>query len=133
MADQHSQTDRSDEQPEAEIIEFPAPTGASLPNDQVHGDMQRDTQRRLRDVIGEVLRDERTRQERTLADVAEDAAVSLAYLSEIERGTKDVSSDLLDAVVGSLGLELAEVLERSARRLRVGSQRSGPSVRLLAA
>jgi hypothetical protein len=129
MADQYSQTGGPDEQPEAEIIAFPAPTGASVPDDQVHGD----TQRRLRDVIGEVLRDERTRQERTLAEVADDAAVSLAYLSEIERGTKDVSSDLLDAVVRSLGLDLADVLERSARRLRVGSQRSGPSMRLLAA
>lgn len=133
MADQHSRTDGPDEQTGAEIIAFPPPAEASVPDHHVHDDTHRATQRRLRDVIGEVLRDERTRQERTLAEVAEAAAVSLAYLSEIERGTKDVSSDLLDAVVRSLGLDLAEVLERSARRLRVGSQRSGPSVHLLAA
>lgn len=129
MADQHSQTGGFDDQLDAEVIAFPAPAEASRCPDEA----PRADQRRLRDVLGEVLRDERIRQERTLAEVADDAAVSLAYLSEIERGTKDVSSDLLDAVVRSLGLDLADVLERSARRLRVGSQRSGPSLRLLAA
>jgi hypothetical protein len=87
---------------------------------------------RLRDVVGEVLRDERHRQGRTLADVAEAAAVSLQYLSEVERGTKDVSSDLLDAVHTALGLDLATVLERANTRLVVGSQRGGV-LRMLAA
>lgn len=72
---------------------------------------------RLRHVIGDVLREERLRQGRTLADVADEAAVSLPYLSEIERGTKDVSSDVLHVVHAALGLELREVLERSSRRL----------------
>jgi hypothetical protein len=80
---------------------------------------------KLRDVVGEVLRDERHRQGRTLADVAEAAAVSLQYLSEVERGTKEVSSDLLDAVHTALGLDLATVLERATRRLAVGAQRGG--------
>ena len=91
----------------------------------------RDRQAGLRDVIGEVLRDERHRQERTLADVAEAAAVSLQYLSEVERGRKDVSSELLGAMHEALGLELSEVLERATRRLRVRSQGSG--LRMLAA
>ena len=86
----------------------------------------------FRELVGEVLREERQRQGRTLADVAEDAAVSLQYLSEVERGRKDVSSDLLGAMHDALGLDLAEVLERAARRLHVRSQRgSGP--RMLAA
>lgn len=72
---------------------------------------------KLRDVIGEVLREERHEQGRTLADVAEAAAVSLPYLSEIERGTKEVSSDLLEAVHTALGLDLGEVLERANQRL----------------
>lgn len=76
---------------------------------------------KLRDVVGEVLRDERQRQGRTLADVAEAAAVSLQYLSEVERGTKEVSSDLLDAVHTALGLDLGTVLERANRRLAAGS------------
>jgi len=72
----------------------------------------------LRDVLGDVLREERQRQERTLADVAADAAVSLPYLSEVERGRKEVSSDLLDAIGTALELPLIEILERAAERLR---------------
>jgi len=85
----------------------------------------------LRELVGEVLRDERHRQARTLADVAEAAAVSLPYLSEVERGRKEVSSDVLTAIHEALGLELVDVLERASRRLRPGSQGGGP--RMLAA
>lgn len=87
---------------------------------------------RLRELIGDVLREERHRQERTLAEVAEEAAVSLQYLSEVERGQKDVSSDLLHAMHDALGLDLAEVLERAGRRLHVRSQRTD-GLRMLAA
>lgn len=76
---------------------------------------------KLRDVLGEVLREERRRQERTLADVAQEAAVSLPYLSEVERGHKEVSSDLLDAIGAALELPLVEILERSAERLQLES------------
>ena len=77
---------------------------------------------RLRDVVGDVLREERLGQERTLADVAEKAAVSLPYLSEVERGRKDVSSDVLHSICDALELPLAEVLERSADRLRIDAR-----------
>lgn len=86
----------------------------------------------LRTVIGEVLRDERHRQERTLADVAREAAVSLPYLSEVERGRKEVSSELLHAVCVALDLTLVQVLERSVERLRPGAQ-GGPGIQMLAA
>lgn len=86
----------------------------------------------LREVVGDVLREERHRQERTLAEVAEEAAVSVQYLSEVERGRKDVSSDLLTAIHGALGLELTDVLERANRRLHARAQRGGVP-RLLAA
>jgi len=89
--------------------------------------------RPLREVIGEILREERLDQERSLADVADEAAVSLPYLSEVERGRKDVSSALLESIVRSLGLEMPDVLERTADRLRVGSKRCGPQALLLAA
>lgn len=108
--------ERSDQETLADVVPFP-----------------RDRSRfGLRDVIGEVLREERQRQERTLADVAEDAAVSLPYLSEIERGRKDVSSDVLRAVHDALGIELDDVLDRAARRLRAGTERGG-DLRMLAA
>ena len=73
---------------------------------------------RLRTVLGDVLREERHDQRRTLADVADAASVSLPYLSEVERGVKEVSSDLLAAICDALELELVDVLERSTRRLR---------------
>lgn len=88
--------------------------------------------RPLRELIGDVLREERLDQERTLADVADVAHVSLPYLSEVERGLKDVSSDVLDAICDALELPLADVLERSAERLRPMAG-GGSGIMLLAA
>ena len=88
----------------------------------------------LPEAIGEVLRDERTAQERTLVDVAEDAAVSVPYLSEVERGRTEVSSTVLGAIADALDLPLPVVLDRVADRLRVGAQRgTRASIQLLAA
>ena len=67
----------------------------------------------LRDVVGAVLRAERTAQGRTLADVAAVAGVSLPHLSEVERGRKEPSSEVLAAVCGALDLPLADLLRRS--------------------
>ncbi|SHK00429.1 Helix-turn-helix domain-containing protein [Nocardiopsis flavescens] len=64
----------------------------------------------MRDLIGGLLRRTRVGQGRTLREVAEDAQVSLPYLSEIERGRKEASSEVLAAVYRSLGLSLADVL-----------------------
>ena len=58
--------------------------------------------------------------------------MSLQYLSEVERGRKDVSSDLLGAMHEALGLDLADVLERATRCLHARSQRSS-GLRMLAA
>ncbi|MDF6019161.1 helix-turn-helix transcriptional regulator [Streptomyces sp. JH34] len=63
-----------------------------------------------RDVVGGVLRRERTGQQRTLKDVAEAARISVPYLSEIERGRKEASSEVLAAAARSLGLGLTDVL-----------------------
>ena len=65
----------------------------------------------LRHELGEVLREIRQDQGRTLRDVASTSAVSLGYLSELEPGTKEASSALLAAVCAGLGLNLSEVLE----------------------
>lgn len=64
----------------------------------------------LRRVIGETLRARRLGQHRTLREVSSDARVSLGYLSEIERGQKEASSELLAAVCGALGVPLSDVL-----------------------
>jgi transcriptional regulator with XRE-family HTH domain len=64
----------------------------------------------LREVIGDVLRQVRTSQGRTLREVSDDARVSLGYLSEVERGRKEASSELLGAICGALDVPLSRVL-----------------------
>ena len=64
----------------------------------------------LRTHIGTTLRQARISQERTLRDVAKQARVSLGYLSEVERGQKEASSELLNAICVALNLSLATVL-----------------------
>lgn len=64
----------------------------------------------LRRELGAVLRRHREEQKRTLRSVAADAGVSLGYLSEVERGVKEASSELLAAICGALGVRLPEVL-----------------------
>ena len=64
----------------------------------------------LRKLVGDVLRRTRREQRRTLADVARAARVSMPYLSEIERGRKEASSEVLGAVCGALRIELADLL-----------------------
>ena len=70
-----------------------------------------------REAGGQELRDERQDRGRTLADVAEEAGVSTQYLSEIERGRKEPSSEVLQAVAGALDLRLVDLTIRIARRL----------------
>ncbi|HVT22714.1 MAG TPA: helix-turn-helix domain-containing protein [Mycobacteriales bacterium] len=80
----------------------------------------------LRRLLGEVLRRHRIRQSRTLRDVSGAAGVSLGYLSEVERGRKEASSELLAAICGALDVSLSEVLHevsdelaREERRVRL--------------
>jgi XRE family transcriptional regulator, stress-response regulator len=79
----------------------------------------RDRRRRplLRTMIGDVLRRTRLEQGRTLADVARAARVSMPYLSEVERGRKEASSEVLAAVCDALRIDLAEVVHEVGRDL----------------
>ena len=88
-----------------ELIAFPKP------GDEPQGEPL------WREAVGRELRDERTTRKRTLADVADEAGVSTQYLSEIERGRKEPSSEVLQAVAGALGLRLADLTIRVSRRL----------------
>ncbi|MCX4767518.1 helix-turn-helix transcriptional regulator [Streptomyces sp. NBC_01275] len=77
-----------------------------------------------RDLVGDVLRRERQAQERTLKDVADAARISMPYLSEVERGRKEASSEVLAAAAHALGLSLADLLARAQGELvRLGSRR----------
>ena len=64
----------------------------------------------LRESVGQALRRARTEQSRTLRDVARDARVSLGYLSEVERGQKEASSELLNSICEALGMTLGSLL-----------------------
>ncbi len=65
----------------------------------------------LRRLIGTALRQARLRQGRTLREVAHKARISMPYLSEVERGRKEVSSEILAAICAALGLPLLDLLD----------------------
>ena len=71
----------------------------------------------LREVIGDVLRDARTSQGRTLREVSDTARVSLGYLSEVERGRKEASSELLSAICTALEVPLSRVLTDAGEKM----------------
>ena len=85
-----------------EILRFPART-------------HDEPERLWRELVGEELHRERSARGERLKDVAERAGVSMQYLSEIERGLKDPSSEMLQAIAGALDLSVRELATRTAR------------------
>ncbi|GAB3274898.1 hypothetical protein GCM10027449_13680 [Sinomonas notoginsengisoli] len=73
----------------------------------------------LRHEIGDVLRDVRQRQGRTLREVSHNARVSLGYLSEVERGQKEASSELLSSICSALDVPLSVMLREVSDRVAV--------------
>jgi transcriptional regulator with XRE-family HTH domain len=71
----------------------------------------------LRTLVGDVLRRHRLEQRRTLADVAREARVSVPYLSEVERGRKEASSEIVAAVCDALRIDLSDLLAEVGREL----------------
>ncbi|HEY8533188.1 MAG TPA: helix-turn-helix transcriptional regulator [Micromonospora sp.] len=84
----------------------------------------------LRRVIGDALRARRQGQRRTLREVSTAANVSLGYLSEIERGQKEASSELLAAICDALGARLSELLREVSDTVAVAEQVEGVLVAL---
>ncbi len=79
----------------------------------------------LRRVIGDALRARRQGQHRTLREVSTAANVSLGYLSEIERGQKEASSELLAAICDALGARLSELLSEVSDTLALAESMEG--------
>ncbi|MFJ6197157.1 helix-turn-helix domain-containing protein [Micromonospora sp. NPDC092111] len=79
----------------------------------------------LRRVIGDALRARRQGQHRTLREVSTAANVSLGYLSEIERGQKEPSSELLAAICDALGARLSELLREVSDTVALAEQMPG--------
>ena len=72
----------------------------------------------VRQEIGDVLRDYRLQKGRTLRQVASKASVALGYLSEVERGQKEASSELLNSICTALGLSLSSLLADVAGQIK---------------
>jgi len=72
----------------------------------------------LRSYLGSTLRSARVAQGRTLRDVAKSARVSLGYLSEVERGQKEASSELILAICTALDLSLSTLLVDIATQVK---------------
>jgi transcriptional regulator with XRE-family HTH domain len=79
----------------------------------------------LRRVIGDALRARRQSQQRTLREVSTAANVSLGYLSEIERGQKEASSELLSSICDALGAQLSQVLREVSDTMALAEQMEG--------
>lgn len=71
----------------------------------------------LRRLLGDVLRRQRQRQGRTLREVSSSARVSLGYLSEVERGQKEASSELLSAICDALDVRMSELMREVSDEL----------------
>lgn len=80
----------------------------------------------LRQLLGDVLRRLRVRQGRTLREVSTLARVSLGYLSEVERGQKEASSELLASICGALGVPLSQVLREVSDQFALAELQAAP-------
>jgi XRE family transcriptional regulator, stress-response regulator len=80
----------------------------------------------LRHLLGDVLRRLRLRQGRTLREVSAAARVSLGYLSEVERGQKEASSELLAAICSALGVPLSRVLREVSDGFALAELQNAP-------
>jgi transcriptional regulator with XRE-family HTH domain len=80
----------------------------------------------LRHLLGDALRRLRLRQGRTLREVSATARVSLGYLSEVERGRKEASSELLASICDALGAPLSQVLREVSDGFALAELQNGP-------
>jgi len=85
----------------------------------------------LRRILGDTLRSQRLAQRRTLREVSSAAKVSLGYLSEVERGQKEASSELLSSICDALGVPLSEVLRDVSDTLEVTESTPAASASVL--
>ena len=86
---------------------------------------------KLREALGDALRRRRQAQGRTLREVADAAGVSLTYLSEVERGRKEASSEVLEAVCAALQLALADLFFEVAESLAAAEAVPVPAIGFL--
>ncbi|MEV6965996.1 helix-turn-helix transcriptional regulator [Hamadaea sp. NPDC051192] len=106
----------------------PSPDGAREPSTRPRQAGRRDREPLWRHVLGDHLRSLRQERGETLAETAGRAGVSPQYLSEMERGIKEPSSEMIAAVAGALDSTLVDVASAIAENLR-SSLPAGPTCR----
>lgn len=79
----------------------------------------------LRTAVGDEIRRRRVQNEKTLRSVSRESAISLGYLSEVERGIKEPSSEILNAICKSLGIPISELILGVAFELAKKEEESG--------
>jgi transcriptional regulator with XRE-family HTH domain len=81
----------------------------------------------FRRLLGDVLRDQRMQRGMTLREVSKEARVSLGYISEIERGQKEASSELLASLCSALDVPLSDVLREVSHAVAVEEAALAPT------
>jgi transcriptional regulator with XRE-family HTH domain len=86
----------------------------------------------FRRLLGDVLRSKRLQRGMTLRQVSAEARVSLGYISEIERGQKEASSELLSSLCSALDVPLSEILSDVSTLVAVEEAASAPAPEVVA-
>jgi transcriptional regulator with XRE-family HTH domain len=81
---------------------------------------------KVRQAVGEVIREARLERKMTLRDLSLVSSVALGYLSELERGQKEASSEILDSVALGLGISLSELVVQTGYRIMLNEPANEP-------
>jgi len=81
---------------------------------------------KVRQAVGEVIREARLERKMTLRDLSSVSSVALRYLSELERGQKEASSEILDSVALGLGISLSELVVQTGYRIMLNEPANEP-------
>jgi transcriptional regulator with XRE-family HTH domain len=71
----------------------------------------------FRQALGEIIREERHAQERSMRSITDEGFIALGYLSEVERGQKDPSSETIEAIANGLGKQPYELIIEAGFRM----------------
>lgn len=85
---------------------------------------------KLRYALGEVLRETRTDKFMTLRKLSEKSSVALGYISEVERGSKEASSEILECLAEGLNLEVADLIIMAGWKMKVGNEAFDKNLRI---
>ena len=85
---------------------------------------------KLRYALGEVLRETRTDKFMTLRKLSEKSSVALGYISEVERGSKEASSEILECLAEGLNLEVADLIIMAGWKMKVGNEAFDRNLRI---